>query len=182
MPGFEGIGHKESEGQTDLIIAAAACVQFFARITDELSEPGFNVHMDVFKFTLPDKASVLNFLAYLVQTLNQCCRLLFADNALTAKHAGMGLRGTDILCVEMSVIGLRVGVVSDHLCRTLRKTSAPALIGSHNFPWKAFALLCPRSARKAPECLTMFRGFGLVFGCFGPLLLNGMGQFETQAV
>ena len=90
-PGFEAVGHKEAEGQAHLIVAAAASVQFFAHIAHKLGEACFNIHVHVFQLGLPHKVASFDFFAHTVQTVDQNPRLVLADDALTAQHAGMRL-------------------------------------------------------------------------------------------
>ena len=129
LPFGEAVGNEEPEGESHLVIAASARMQAFADLAHDFREPGFDVHVHVLEFRLPDEGAFPDFTGDLIKTLHKSVSVLSADDALAGQHAGVSLRATDILGGEIAIIGFGFGVGRDGLRGALFEASAPARVG-----------------------------------------------------
>ena len=107
-------------------------MQLLARIAYQLGQTGLDIHVHVFKLGLPDEFARFDFGPDRIKPPDQSFRFFGGDDALTAQHAGMGLRCPDILRVQGAVVGLRIGVGRDGLAGAFGKAAPPALICAHD--------------------------------------------------
>ena len=131
LPGRQAVGHEQAEGQAHLVVAAAAGVQLFAHVADDLGEAGLDVHVHVFQRRFPDKGAGFDLLLHGIETVDDLFGLVGRDDALTAQHAGMGLGTADVLGIEGAVIGLGIGIGGHGFSGAFGEAAAPALIGAH---------------------------------------------------
>ena len=66
-PAAQTVRNEKPEVQTDLIVTAAAGVEFFPYFTHNFRQAGFDVHMHIFQLLPPGKSPRLNFSTYLIQ-------------------------------------------------------------------------------------------------------------------
>ena len=69
VDGVDCFANPHAQVGRNLIVAAAGGVDFAPHIAQAIDQCAFDVHMDVFQLDLELEASLLNFLADVVQTL-----------------------------------------------------------------------------------------------------------------
>ena len=83
--GVDLVTQPQAHIGSDLVVAAAPGVQTLARVAHQLSQPRFDVQVNVFEFQLPFEATGFNVLR---------------DLRHAALNVGQVLRADDVLCVQ----------------------------------------------------------------------------------
>ncbi|OIQ67715.1 hypothetical protein GALL_507040 [mine drainage metagenome] len=124
----DGVAQPKPDVGCDLVVAAAAGMQALASVADELSQPGFDVEVDVFEFEFPVEALRLDVLADLRHAAFDRCKIVAADDAALRQHGGVGQRAGDIEQRQPLVEIDRGGVALDEGADRLGKTRGPGLL------------------------------------------------------
>ncbi len=97
------VAHPQAHVGRDLIIARAGGVKPARRLADNLLQPAFDIHVDVFKRAREGKLAGLDLGLDLFQPPGDCCDILTRENAGFGEHGGMGKRAADILPPELLI-------------------------------------------------------------------------------
>ena len=87
----------------NLVIARASRMQPRARSSNHPSQLGLDCHMDVFIVDIEYERAVVYTLLYSLKALMNSIRIVGGNNSLGGKHAGMGLRTRNVLCIHLFV-------------------------------------------------------------------------------
>ena len=85
--------------QGDLVVAGAPGVQAAGGGADELVQPAFNVHVQVFQRGVPGEAIRLDLLPHPFQAIHDEFGVFTGDRPCSGEHFGMGDRAGNILAV-----------------------------------------------------------------------------------
>ena len=125
----DGAADIEPEIGRHLVVARACGVQLARDRADQLLQPRFHRHMDVFIFAAELEAALLDLGAHGIEPRDDGFRLLIGEDAHGAEHVGVSLACTNVFGVETPVEG-NGGVDFLHDLGGLRlEAAAPHLIG-----------------------------------------------------
>ena len=71
---------------------------------DELVQSALYIHVQVFERSVPRELAVLDFPLDQLQAFDDCCCVLFANDALASQHTGVSHRSGDVLPVQPPVV------------------------------------------------------------------------------
>ena len=74
------------------------------RVSDQIEEPGLDIHVNVLQLRLPGEGAVADLLFDIGQPTDDGLGVLLRDDALPGEHAGVRHGAGDILLVETPVI------------------------------------------------------------------------------
>ena len=112
-----------------LVVARAPGVQLLAGHPDQLRQPGFDIHVDVFQFHRPLEAPRADLIANLVQSPDDVCQFLWTEHSRRRKHPGVGQRPGDVLIGHALVKVHRRGKTLHKTVGGLVEAPAPQLAG-----------------------------------------------------
>ena len=98
-----GVTTPQPEIRGDLIVSAAACMEFAACIPESIDQGLLDMHMDVFELGTKFKIAGLDFRPDLGQSVGNLLAFVVGQYPDFAQHLGMSCRGGDILCVQPPV-------------------------------------------------------------------------------
>ncbi len=87
---LNGIPQIHPQIQRNLVVAASPGMQFLGGIPDQLLQPGFNVHVNIFQAVGKREPSFLDFYADPVQAFRHLLRFFFLDHSGFSQHPAMG--------------------------------------------------------------------------------------------
>lgn len=93
----------KSEIEGHLIVATSRRMEFLPGIADQLCQPLFNRHMDIFVGNVEHKLIRLYLFKNLLHAFNNILILLIRQNTLGIEHFGMCQRTFDIVLIEFFV-------------------------------------------------------------------------------
>jgi hypothetical protein len=124
------IAHPEAEIGRHLIVAAARGMQPSGGRPDELRQPRFRDHMNIFEVEVDGHAIGFIFSRDPVQPLGYCLRILALDDALLGQHRDMRLGPGDILFPQ-TLVERDGGIYLAHDRRGAgRKPATPHAVGA----------------------------------------------------
>ena len=97
------VAHPEAEIDRHLVVARACGVQPPGRRADDLGEPAFDVHMDIFQRARERERPRLDFAFDLGETLGDRLGVVGFDDASGSEHGEMGLGAGDVLGAKLAV-------------------------------------------------------------------------------
>ncbi|MNV18981.1 hypothetical protein D3C71_1098220 [compost metagenome] len=120
----------------DLIVTAAAGVQFFTGHADAVGQPRLDVHVDVFKVDAPVELAGLDFTLDGLQAIDDAVALGIGQHADLGQHGGVGDRAHDVVAIQALVESDGGGEAGDEGVDGFTEAAAPGLIGlvsAHEF-------------------------------------------------
>ncbi|MDF9904080.1 UNVERIFIED_ORG: hypothetical protein OKW15_002036 [Pseudomonas reinekei] len=120
----------------DLIVTAAAGMQFFTGHADAVGQPRLDVHVDVFKVDAPVELAGLDFTLDGLQAIDDAVALGIGQHADLGQHGGVGDRTHDVVAIQALVEGDGGGEAGDEGVDGFTEAAAPGLIGlvsAHEF-------------------------------------------------
>ena len=78
--------------------------------TDQVSQPAFNVHVQVFEGRIPGEIAPLDFFLHRGKAVDYRVGVVLGNDALLGKHRRVGLGAGDVLPVEPAVVVYGDGV------------------------------------------------------------------------
>ena len=128
VEGVEGVAHPEFDVGDDLIVAAAAGVQFAADVAEPLDEGALDVRMNVFE-TIENSKFPASISAPMASRASTICSASSADEqADLGEHAGMGLAAEDVVPVEPAVERDGLGEGFDAIVGVAAEPAAPGFL------------------------------------------------------
>ncbi len=113
--------------QCHLVIAAASSMESATSFTDCISEPFFNIHVNIFQSHLKGEIPLLDFLVDILQTIDNVITVSLRDNPHLGQHGSMGNGTSNVLIVHPLVkIDGSLKIIY-HLVSGLGKPSTPEL-------------------------------------------------------
>ncbi|MCY1179793.1 hypothetical protein D9M73_202080 [compost metagenome] len=113
----------------DLIVTAAAGVQFFTGHADAVGQARLDVHVDVFEVDAPVELTGLDFTLDGVQAIDDAVALGIGQHADLGQHGGVGDRAHDVVAVQALVEVYGSGETGDEGVYGLAEAAAPGLVG-----------------------------------------------------
>ena len=108
---LDGLLGVEAHVHRYLVVAGTGRMQLARCVAYLFIEPGFNVHVDVFKLRLPGKGPVLYLLLDSGKAADNGLDIVLGDDVLLGEHAGMRHGSGDVLPVQPSIVVQGDGVV-----------------------------------------------------------------------
>jgi|GEM_PF-2967021 len=120
MEGVERIAHPEPEIGGHLVVARPRGVQPTRNVANQLLEPGFDIHVNVFELGAERERPGVDFRFDRIKPLNDGRAVGRCDDLGGHQHAAMGSRGRKVLLVKPPIdIDRRVDLFHD--CRRARR-------------------------------------------------------------
>ena len=98
--------------QSNLVVAGAPGMQAAGGGADELVQPAFNVHVQVFQRGVPGEAILLDLLPHPFQAIHNRVGVFLGNCPGSGQHLGVGDGAGNIMAVEAPVEVKRYGVVA----------------------------------------------------------------------
>ena len=98
--------------QGDLVVARATGVQARSGRTDQVGEPAFDVHVQVFQGRIPREVAPFDLVLHSGQAANYGIGIFPGDDALLRQHGRVGLGAGYVLPVQPAVVVYGDGVVA----------------------------------------------------------------------
>ena len=121
--------HIKADIGGHLIIARTPGMQTLARITDQIGQTLFDIHMHILKRDRPRKTALPDFRKHFAKPLFNQSIIGFAQHPRTGQHLRVGKRSFDILAVHAPVKGNRGCKFGNKSVSGFLETSAPGSVG-----------------------------------------------------
>lgn len=151
---IDAVTGPETKIGGDLVIAGSGGVKTTGCIADHLSQPGFDVHMNVFELGFGLKRALFQFLFDLGQAIEDGGHVFRAQNVLFAEHFGMRFGTLNVLTPQAD-INADAGIDLFHDIIGLGfKPAAPHFVGfCHNINFSILNLILHSGAEGEMEAL-----------------------------
>ena len=122
------VAQPQADVGGDLVVAAAAGVQAFARVADFVGQAAFDVHMDIFQIGRPFDFAAADFFEDFRHTPADVRQIAFVQHAGFFQHLRVGQRALNVPFGKPSVETDGGGVLFDEFGNGFVETSGPGFV------------------------------------------------------
>lgn len=112
----------------DLVVAAAAGVQAFARVADFVGQAAFDVHVDIFQIERPFDFAAADFFEDFRHAPTDVGQIVFTQHTRPGQHLRVGERALDVPFGKALVETDGGGVLFDEFGNGFVETSGPGFV------------------------------------------------------